>query len=386
LIKIEFKGGIMEKNVAEIPVLDNIGRVVSTVARGVRRPGAIAALACGLLLVSLPAAHAIGPNNQVVPNPAPGATNTFSSVVGVVGIGGGTINTNGSGTVIDSYIDPATNVGYLCVLTADHNLPNANSIIFPNYTPGAAPPASGVYSIIDNQEVAGIGVGQKVDLNVVLVRYGTPNAFYFGVADKSLTTSVGVGNTLSEIGFGRQGIPGFTGANLTSLTEGNFASGGTMRYQNNLLTAFVANNPHNGYVENDITYTFDAGGTPNNIAGEGFGFRGDSGAPLFNNTTSFNPGMGLPLIAATDSIAGVDVFGPTGVITNGAVEDAVDVFDYRANIMAACADELASIPEPSSIALFAIGVCACLAARLYHSRRTRGESRGRRGRIGIRLS
>ena len=130
------------------------------------------------------------------------------------------------------------------------------------------------------------------------------------------------------------------------------------------MTAFVPNNVHGVYTENDVTYTFDAQGTANFIAGEGFGFPGDSGAPLFNNTTTFDPGGGLPLVDATDSIAGVDVFGPTGMINNGAVEDTVDVFDYRTNIQAACAVVMAAAPEPSTALLLSVGsVCVCLAFR-----------------------
>jgi hypothetical protein len=164
--------------------------------------GRVAVIACTLYFGSLSATYAIGPSNQTVPNPAPNGTNTLSSVVGVVEVSGGIISVNGTGTVINSYVDPSTNTGYLCVLTADHNLPGANTIVFPNYTPGMAPPATRTYPIIANRQVAGIAAGQNVDLNVVLVRYGTPDAFYFGVPDKTLTTHVGTGNTLAEIGFG----------------------------------------------------------------------------------------------------------------------------------------------------------------------------------------
>jgi hypothetical protein len=157
--------------------------------------------------------------------------------------------------------------------------------------------------------------------------------------------------------------------NLIGLNEGNFASGGTKRYQNNLLTRFAPNNVHGAYRENDITYTFDAQGTANFIPGEGFGFRGDSGAPLFNNGTTFDPGNGLPLIAATDSIAGVDVFGPTGMIRNGAEEFAADVLDYRNNITTACDTLLAAAPEPSTLTLFVIGMAIVLA--IQGCRRTR---------------
>ena len=145
---------------------------------------------------TLSAAWATGPNNQVVPNPAVGGFNTLSSVVAVENVTGGVIvgNGTGSGTVIDSFVNPSTNIGYLCVLTADHVAAGgANMVSFPNVTLGAAPPAAGTYPIIARQQVAGIGVGQNVDANVVLVQYGAPDAFYFGVPDKSLVTSVAVG-------------------------------------------------------------------------------------------------------------------------------------------------------------------------------------------------
>jgi hypothetical protein len=351
----------------ETNLLGNVKCAVLLWTRSILRSAPITAFSCTILLMSLSAAFATGPNNQVVPNPATAGFNTLSSVVAVENVTGGVIvgSGTGSGTVIDSYVNPSTNIGYLCVLTADHVVTGgANMISFPNVTLGAAPPAAGTYPIIARQQVAGIGVGQNVDANVVLVQYGAPDAFYFGVPDKSLVTSVGVGNQLSEVGFGVTATPNFTGANLTSLTQQASATYGTKRYQNNLLTAFVPNNIHGAYKENDVTYTFDAQGTPNFIAGEGFGFPGDSGAPLFNNTTTFDPGGGLPLVDATDSIAGVDVFGPTGTIANGAVELTVDVFDYSANIETACATVMAAVPEPSAALLLSVSsVCVCLACR-----------------------
>jgi len=329
-------------------------------------PGGVATL--GALLLSLLAADATGPNNQLVPNPAPGGANTLSSVVALLNVGGGIIQSGGSGTVIDSVINAGDNNGYLCVLTADHvelgSGTPANVISFANTQPvGGAAPGAGTYSIIGAQQVAGFA-GQNVDLDVVLVRYGAPDAFFNAVPDKSLTTSVGVGNTLSEVGFGLTATPNFSGANLISLTQQN-GTYGTKRYQNNALTAFVANSVHGAYKENDVTYTFDAQGTANYVAGEGFGFSGDSGAPLFNNTSTFNPGGGLPLVAATDSIAGVDVFGPTGTITNSQAELTVDVFDYRNNINTACANLMTLIPEPSSCSLFVAGACTLLARRRF---------------------
>ncbi|MCI0331861.1 MAG: PEP-CTERM sorting domain-containing protein [Planctomycetes bacterium] len=314
-------------------------------------------IAAFLTLLAASWAVAIGPSNQVVPNPAPGGTNTLSSVVGVVGLGVGrnTINANGSGTVIDSSV--IGNRCWLCVLTADHNFPNANRIVFPNYTLDAVPPAAGVKTILSHQQVAPIGVGQNVDAAVALVSYGAPDAFFFGVPDKSLTTAVGVGNTLTEVGFGRGGTNVVDGmGNIIGINEGNRASAGTKRYQNNLLTEFIANfAAGNGYVYNAINYTFDAQGAANRIAGEGWGMRGDSGAPLFNNGVTFDPGGGLPLLASIDSIAGVKTFGPLNA-TNGAKNQAVDVFDYRANIVTACNTLLATVPEPTSLVLLALGL------------------------------
>src|SRR5437870_5373998 len=112
------------------------------------KPVRMTALACSAVLLSLSAAQAIGPDYQIVPNPAPGGANTLSSVVGVIGVGGGTINNSGTGTVIDSYVNPSDNTAYLCVLTADHVVVGGvNMISFPNYTFGAAPPAAGTYPI-----------------------------------------------------------------------------------------------------------------------------------------------------------------------------------------------------------------------------------------------
>jgi hypothetical protein len=337
------------------------------------------AAVCAVLACSLSVALATGPNNQVVPNPAPGGTNTYSSVVGVVDIAGGVINVNGSGTVIGSLVDTNSNQAWLCVLTADHNLPGADTIIFPNYTPGAAPPAARTYPIVKERQVAGLGPGQNPDINVVLVQYGAPDAFYFGVPDKTLATAVGVGQPLAEVGMGRQGTPNFDGnGKLLSITEGAFNTGGTKRYQNNRLHSFIANNSHAGhtdrfgnlYVSNEITYQFNREekppGTPNPlfIAGEGTGLRGDSGAPLFNNNTPFDPGGGLPAIVGTDSIAGVEIFGPINQVVDLDLGFAVDVFDYRTNIQTLCAGLLTSVvPEPSAALLIVLVALVAFARR-----------------------
>jgi hypothetical protein len=307
--------------------------------------------------------YATGPNNQFVPNPAPANANTFSSVVGVVSVdAAGDVDAVGTGTVIDSRI--VNGVGYLCVLTADHVVKaGVSRIVFPNFVRGMPPPGVGTKPIVNQRQVAGIAPGQNVDANVILVRYGTPDAFYFNVPDKTLASGVGVGNKLADIGFGQTGTPNFNAqGNLVSLTATGGGEG-DKRYQNNLLTGFFPNNTspaHGAYKENDIEFTFDAQGTANFTAGEGYGYRGDSGGPLFNNGVTFDPGGGLPLIASTDSIAGVLAFtprpasvNPGGTAVNGDVEFAVDVFDYKANIWAACAAELSTIPEPSTLVLLA---------------------------------
>src|SRR5262245_8319024 len=108
------------------------------------------ALALGVLLVALSTAYATGPSNQVVPNPAPGGTNTLSSVVAVnITNAAGNIVDGGTGTVIDSFALP-NGVSFLCILTADHVASDAGakSVSFQNVTLGALPPALRTYPIV----------------------------------------------------------------------------------------------------------------------------------------------------------------------------------------------------------------------------------------------
>lgn len=321
---------------------------------------AVAVVALSSLTLSQ-SAHATGPDNQLVPQPALPGFNTLSSVVAVVGTGGDkNINNRGTGTIIDSFLNPATNNRFLCILTADHVVAaGVNSIIFPNYTFNAAPPAAGTYPIVGTRQVAGIGVGQNVDANVVLVRYGVADPFYFGVPNKSIAAASATGDKLAEVGFGQTATANFVAGKLDSLTQQATADNPatrSKRYQNNLLTSFIPNSVHPGYKENDITYTFDKQTAANFVAGEGFGFPGDSGAPLFNDGITFDPGNSLPLIASTDSIAGIDVFGPTGTINDGALELVVDTKFYKNNIKAACMSLMATIPEPATCSLLLIGL------------------------------
>jgi PEP-CTERM motif len=347
-------------------------RAVSANVSTFRRSAHIALLAFGTILLAASAARATGPDNQLVPQPALPGFNTLSSVVAVVGTDGttGKINNRGTGTIIDSFLNPATNNRFLCVLTADHVVTGGvNSIVFPNYTFNAAPPAAGTYPIIGSMQIPGIGVGQNVDANVVLVRYGVADAFYFGVPNKKIAAASAKNDKLAEVGFGQTGTANLVAGKLDSITQQAAPDTPALRskrFQNNLLTDFVANNPHVAnainYKENDVTYTFDKETAAGFIPGEGFGFPGDSGAPLFNDGVSFDPGGGLPKVVSTDMIAGLDVFGPVGVINNGAVEFTVDTVFYSANIKAACMALQATIPEPSTWLLLSMGICALLVA------------------------
>lgn len=288
---------------------------------------AILALAsfCGL---AAPAWAQVDTGPQQQRMPWRGGT-TLDSVVGVrTNVGTGT------GTIIDKRVDPRTGMGWLCVLTADHVVAGAANIRIAfgdnaaeGLFGGVIGPAVEVYR---GQPAARVGGLDGVDIAVVRIRFGMPNAFYNAIRPATLapwqpgdpgTVLGGVINQFTEVGYG--GTATFVNGGL------DFgAADGNKRFQNNRLERVVNMNyrhpvTNDAYIYPAVDWTFDraaaqatnmgvplpAGQQPFLVA-EGLSYGGDSGGPYFayagpidaQNVAAFNrPGAnnwimgGMPL-------------------------------------------------------------------------------------------
>ena len=122
-----------------------------------------------------------------------------------------------------------------------------------------------------------------------------------------------------------------------------------------------------GYTYDALTYTFDAQGTANYVAGEGFGFPGDSGSP-FLATDFYDPGGGLPTLE-NNTIIGIDTYGPVGEIRNGALEYGVNIGVYANTLRTQCDQLMAAVPEPGTLVLLLMLVgCAATTGLVRRAR------------------
>lgn len=254
-----------------------------------------------------------GPRQQLVPwraGAASAAFSTLNSVVEVNRFNGANIANFGSGSIIGKRVvqTPTGPQGWLCVLTADHVASSLGG--------GAGDPASayrarfgdngaqGSFGGADNirfrapDPVAQGGLNRPVDLSVIGVRYGTPDAFFnristVGVAARTEASILNEGR-MTQVGYGDTGdfvaaAPG----NAAGIRRGGRDS--VKAFQNNLIEDFFDVN--NVQYANGVNYSFRAarfkldqpaapafpppGGQQPFLVGEGTSFAGDSGSPYF---------------------------------------------------------------------------------------------------------
>lgn len=312
-----------------------------------------------MFLIGLPA-WATGPSNQVLANPSGNAN--LNSVVqlsrlipGAGDFAGQMVNdTQGSGSIIDRFV--VNGVGFFTVLTADHVIPAVDRMAFAN---GNAIPNVTAFPIHTTLRTIGANGTDTPDMALALIRYGAPDAFFNNVATLSLINGAAIttGSNFSVVGFGNTGT---IAANVLTVSPGD--TSGTKRYQNNVVSARPA------VVSGIYSYQGVSGAfnSPGGVAGEGGTFGGDSGAPYFSSSTTFDPSGGLPTVR-TDTIAAVHTLG-LNVYNSGDEFTGVDVFTYRGAITTGMTQlrGLAAAPEPGTLSLLAI---ALIGGIVTHRRR-----------------
>lgn len=257
-----------------------------------------------------------GPAEQRLPWRVGGGT--LNSVVQVHSRYASGANGYGTGTVIDKHVDPRTGDGWLCVLTADHVVGRDTTHGAVTHVRAGFGDATGAFTADNAQGVFGGAVGGGaggarvyrgkrapgsgglggVDIALVMIRYGTPDAFFGGISKATLapwnpgpvgTTLGGPLNQFTEVGYGGSGT--FVAGGL------NFAAAdGKKRFQNNTLERVVQVRG-GGYNYAAVEWDFDraAAQAKDPVTGvplpaiaqpflvaEGLSYRGDSGGPYFN--------------------------------------------------------------------------------------------------------
>ena len=339
------------------------------------------------------AAYATGPAFQTVTNPASGGLSLLNSVVQITKPATGPVTTKGrvnggTGSIIDKFVDRGT--GYLCILTSDHIFSKGyDRIAFGNSASAGfldSPDVAANYSIIGRQQVIKQTYGnnpltQKVDADVILVKYGAVDARFTGLTPLSLaTTSAAKFDTFSEVGFGDKGSYGPGGSTMVMSTN----TYGVKRYQNNKFVGLNSNITIGAYNYDAISYNFNKLGTGGAVGGEGYGGVGDSGAAFLNSSLRTTSGLTTGVLNGnslyTDAIVGIDAFGAFDNVTSGdytvvnnTPHTGVNTTVYTSEIKFACknfVDQVTPEPGPTAFALTA-GLCLIgMAARKRYSKRS----------------
>jgi hypothetical protein len=331
-------------------------------------------LACGIALSLSGLASATAPIQQTT---SPTAFSNFFSVVDM------TISPTvdeGTGSIIGSHIVDEGNqqIGYFCVLTADHVISGATpatSIGFGYFGDGTngANSFSQTYPIVSLYRGGSTG---NEDLAVAVVRYGVVDPFFVSVKDLQLWTPPAnitlpnLPSTFTQVGYGDTGTPLYQGGVQTGFTPQT--STGIQRFDNANPASTTALAPHAPYTYTDVTWNPGpvSPGHPN--LGTGSSFGGDSGGPYFTTAaTNFtvngltdalgNPVGPQSINAFSDTIFAVHTFGNNNnpqlfsdnIASGGNVLTAPDVAWVNMKCDAA--------PEPSTWVLAGIGVIGLLA-------------------------
>ena len=349
-------------------------------------------LACGAVLLSAPQAWAIAPMQQRT-DPARG-----TSLYDVVDMVSSPTVDVGTGSIIDSMIDTNLNIGYFCVLTARHVATGgATAIGFGYWGDGTNPANSFATTYPITNHFDGGATGNE-DISVEVVRYGTPDRFFFDAAANTLglwsppagtraqTAAYVTANVASftEIGYGDTGTPHYNAGGVQDGWNPQ-SSSGIQRFQNNFPTsagdqgaagAIVGWHPHNPSAPN---------------TGEGTSFGGDSGGPYLLETKTTrtisgladpqNQGGTLPnqtIQLYTNTIFAVHTFGNNNnpaLYSDLYGAGAGQIANDNGGVILTPADiawiESVPCPEPSSVVLAAMGMLSMIG---YYLRRRRAAA------------
>lgn len=301
----------------------------------------------------------------------------------------------GTGSIIDSDIvqQGDEQIGYFCVLTADHVVTPpglvANQIGF-GYVGDGNNTANSFIGTYKFTNVAHGGATGNEDIAIAVVRYGVVDPFFTSVQDLKIwnpptpapgTSAADAAQQLAdyaknnvagftEIGYGNTGTPHVT----AGVQDGfNFqASFGVQRFDNANIANSTPLANHGGYTYTDVTWNPGPVSPGNPNLGTGSSFTGDSGGPyMTTDPTNFNVNglvdvLGNPvpqqtIAAKTNTIFAVHAFGnnanpqlfAANVPSGGVLLSAADV----AWIQGVCA----AVPEPSTYALALTGLLALVA-------------------------
>jgi hypothetical protein len=282
----------------------------------------LASLVAVTVLLATPSAQAIAPSQQRT-NPAQGTSqfdvvdllnnNNVKQVAGQ-NLGAETV---GTGSIIGTRV--VGNVGYFCILTADHNFPGSKLIGFGDKNPGAAAGTfANTFNITRNIQIG------TADMDIAFARFGAIPAngpglqFWNDVKNNTLgiwnppnVTDAQLINyvkanvaSFTQIGYGLTGNPvynfvngqqiGFTNPPLN--TAANYvaaqAVAGVQRFQNNFPTGGTLNFGGPTYNYTTVDWMGHIPTLPN--GGEGTSFRGDSGGPYLLENKAIANIAGLP--------------------------------------------------------------------------------------------
>ena len=352
-----------------------------------------AMLMLAVLLFPFQLAFGTAPSTQTVTN----SVTDFNAVVQMDK--GGSMA--GTGSIVMKFMNTQDGVPnyYVCVLTADHVVSSptrltdrggANAIGFGNSAVGGGA-APTTYNIVSS--AVGGSMPNNQDLAMELVKLGpnannangvAPGLTYNGIVPLqpvSLTTNgnppngnnnvPSTGTTFTVVGYGMTG----TANDNTSYTSGGFVSAGTKRFMNNVTTGVNVGANIGPYTNNQITWN------PRFGNGQGATFSGDSGAPMIVTSTPILPPGGAPstVYYPTTTYNGVDdvaasnnvnptLFGvvegsmkknynpTTGVYTTDGIQFGVALTQADITwINKSCSTFMASVPEPSTWVLLAVG-------------------------------
>jgi hypothetical protein len=312
--------------------------------------------AVGVFACLSSAAYAIAPSDQVIV-PTPG-----SSLYSVVDLfqGPNPTTDTGTGSIIGKM--QVGDLGFFCVLTADHVITGGANYIGVGTSGGVPPPPS---QRLQFATVAAGGASGTEDLRIGSVTVGdivhnpTAAAVYNSVVPlqvaNPMTRPLRVNDLFTEYGYGDTGTATMVGGTPGYMRT---ASDFIQRFQNNSVLQITANMaaPNPPYVEQQVLWNIVA---PANNNGQGASLAGDSGGPYLSsfpsNTTIMRNGNPLSISILTDFIVGVHAFGNNAaVILNGDQSGGVYInqadFNWIENNMIC-----GPLPEPGSGGLLVIG-------------------------------
>ena len=342
------------------------------------------ALALAAIIFMAGRLEATAPIQQRTNPAAPPAGDNLFSVVDLVSSPTTDI---GTGSIIDSHVDPATQIGYFCVLTAAHNFPSSTAIGFGDFgtAPNGANSFATTYPVVSYQ--TGGSTGTK-DLAVALVRYGPIDPFWASIKDLALwSPPAGTDANLktytdtnvskfTEVGYGDTGTPHYSAGVQDGFNKQT--SAGIQRFQNNTRSVVNVSAAHGAYTYTDFTWNPGPVSPGNPNLGTGTSFTGDSGGPYFltdtvtKNITGLTDVFGNPVPPQnidlyTNTIFAVHTFGdnndPQLFSDNqpggGVLLSAGDI----TWINSVCA-----VPEPAAIVLALVGSLSLLMIRQRQQR------------------